>query len=323
MRTHTVSVVIPVKDESPSIAPLIDEIVAALDGSESKEAAIRSWDVILVDDGSTDDSWAQIEALAEREPRVTGIKLRANFGKSAALAAGLAASGASIVVTMDGDGQDDPGEIPALVQQLKGGADLVSGYKVDRRDPLSKRLPSKLFNAVTSRVTGLRLQDHNSGLKAAWRDVFVAVPLYGELHRYTPALAHAEGFRVTQHAVNHRPRRFGASKFGLERYARGAIDLLTVIALTRYGRRPGHLFGGVGLAVGIVAGLLLAYLFVVSVVSPEPVGGRPLLAASVLLAILSMQMLSLGILAELVVNSAHVRATDRRLVSRQTRSPNA
>jgi glycosyltransferase involved in cell wall biosynthesis len=315
MPTPKLSIVIPVHNEAPAILPLAQELRSAL---ESADAGVEQWEALFVDDGSTDHTWQQVELAAASDPRIKGIRLRSNFGKSTALAEGLAASSGTILVTMDGDGQDDPHEIPRLVSELQSGADLVSGYKADRRDPLSKRLPSKLFNAVTSRVTGLQLDDHNCGLKVGWRDVFLAVPLYGELHRYTAALVHAEGYQVRQRAVNHRPRRFGRSKFGLERYGRGAVDLLTVVTLTRYGRRPGHLFGGVGLTMGIVAALVLGYLFVLSVFSSGPVGGRPLLTLGVLLAILSMQMISLGILAEIVVNSTQARGSVRCHVLRRT-----
>jgi dolichol-phosphate mannosyltransferase len=214
-----------------------------------------------------------------------------------------------VIVTMDGDLQDDPAEIQALLQRLVNGADLVSGYKAQRLDPLSKRLPSKLYNAVTSAVTGLKLNDHNCGLKAGWRSIFLGMPLYGELHRYTASLAHADGYRVEEMEVHHRARIHGRSKFGLERYARGAIDLLTVLTLTRYGRRPAHLFGGMGLMSGVVSMVALVYLFFAWLFGDAPIGDRPLLIVAVMAGIMAVQLLCFGLLAEMLV---HRRLADDR-----------
>jgi glycosyltransferase involved in cell wall biosynthesis len=298
----TASVVIPIMNEASSIPQLIDEVTTALSQVELDEATLKGWEVVLVDDGSTDGSWREMLAAARQHADVHALRLRRNVGKSAALAAGIAAAQNDVIITMDGDLQDDPAEIQALLQRLVNGADLVSGHKEERKDPLSKRLPSKLYNSVTSAVTGLKLNDHNCGLKAGWRHIFLTMPLYGELHRYIPGLAHADGYRVEELAVHHRPRLHGRSKFGLERYARGAIDLLTVLTLTRYGRRPAHLFGGAGLIAGAISLLGLTYLSFVWLLSDDPIGNRPLLILAVMMGIMAVQLLCFGVLAEMLVH---------------------
>jgi glycosyltransferase involved in cell wall biosynthesis len=297
-----VSVLVPVRDEADSLEALCAGIVAALDHDVAARSAARSWEVIFIDDGSDDGSWEVMEKLAERDKRVRGLRLRRNFGKSAALAAGLKESQGSIVVTIDGDLQDDPAEIPGMLARLDDSVDMVAGYKAERQDPLSRRLASKVFNRVTGSVTGLKLRDHNCGLKAAKREVFENVPLYGEMHRYLAAIGHARGFRVVEQAVHHRPRKHGRSKFGVERYARAGIDLLTVVMLTRYSRRPAHLFGGMGLLAGIVGFGILVYLTGVWTFTDQPIGTRPLLLLGVLLVLLAVQLASLGLVAELLVN---------------------
>jgi glycosyltransferase involved in cell wall biosynthesis len=321
VRALTASVVIPIKDEASSIAQLVDEVTTALSRIHLDEAELKGWEVVLVDDGSTDGSWQEMSAAARQHADVHAVRLRRNVGKSAALAAGISTAKNDVIVTMDGDLQDDPAEIQALLQRLVNGADLVSGYKEQRKDPLSKRIPSKLYNSVTSAVTGLKLNDHNCGLKAGWRHIFLAMPLYGELHRYVPSLAHADGYRVEEMAVHHRPRLHGRSKFGLERYARGAIDLLTVLTLTRYGRRHAHLFGGAGLIAGAVSLLALAYLAFVWLLSDDPIGDRPLLVIAVMMGIMAVQLLCFGVLAEMLV---HRRlADDRPLAAVAERSDSA
>lgn len=291
-----VSLLTPAKDEQASLPQLVEEIRAAMDGQH------RSWELLVVDDGSADGSWQVIAEQAARDPRVRGIRLRRNFGKAAALAAGVEQARGRLLVTLDADLQDDPAEIPALLDELDNGADLVSGHKAQRQDPLGKRLPSKLFNWATGLITGLRLSDHNCGLKAAKTEIYRRIPLYGELHRYIPALAHQLGYVVQERAVHHRARVHGKSHYGLERYARGALDLLTVVTLTRYGRRPAHLFGGLGLLAGTIGTLILLYLTGVWVFTDQSIGTRPLLTLGILLEILSVQMISLGLLAELVLH---------------------
>ena len=297
-----VSVLVPVKDEVASLEQLTAEIRAALDGRAPDAVTGRRWEVVLIDDGSTDGSWEEVARLAADDPRIRGLRLRRNLGKSAALAAGLEASTGRVIATLDGDLQDDPAELPGMIARLGEDADLVSGHKQDRKDPLGKRLASRVFNGVTSLVTGLKLHDHNCGLKVARREVFTSVGLYGEMHRFLASISHAEGFRVVEHPVNHRPRQHGRSKFGLERYARGGLDLLTVLTLTRYSRRPAHLFGGVGIAVGVIGMGVLLYLTGVWFLTDQAIGDRPLLLMGVLFVILAVQLTSLGLIAEMIIS---------------------
>ena len=239
-----ISVVVPLHNEERSIGLLHEELQAALDplGEE--------WEAVYVDDGSTDGSFSALTRLHAREDNVRVVRLRRNFGKAAALAAGFAQAAGERVVTIDADLQDDPTEIPQLLAKLDEGFDVVSGWKTRRRDPLSRRLPSKLFNWVAGWMSGLRLHDMNCGLKAYRAEVVHNLVLYGELHRFIPVLAHEQGYRVAEMPVNHRPREHGRSRYGLERYLRGFLDLLTVSFMGRYRHRPLHLFGGLGLLLG-------------------------------------------------------------------------
>jgi dolichol-phosphate mannosyltransferase len=235
------------------------------------------------------------------------VRLRRNFGKSTALAAGFAQAEGETIVTIDGDLQDDPAEIPRLLAKLDEGFDLVSGWKTRRRDPLRRRLLSRIFNGVTGRVSGLRLHDMNCGLKAYRAEVVRGLALYGELHRFIPVLAHYRGFRVAELPVNHRPRSHGRSRYGLERYLRGFLDLLTVTFMGRYRHRPLHLFGGLGLVLGFVGIVVLAYLTVLKATG-EAIGHRPLLTLGVLLVVVGLQFFSLGLLSEMVTSHHEERA---------------
>jgi glycosyltransferase involved in cell wall biosynthesis len=317
-RVADISLLVPVKNEVASLKQLVAEVVAAMDSRPVGDPAGDRWELIVVDDGSTDGSWDEIIRLSTQDSRVRGLRLRRNFGKSAALAAGFAKSSGRVIVTLDGDLQDDPAEIPGMITRLREPADLVAGYKAQRRDPLGKRLPSKVFNFVTGAVTGLRLKDHNCGLKVARREVFESTPLYGEMHRYFAAISHAQGFRVVEQAVHHRPRQHGSSKFGLERYARGGLDLLTVMSLTRYTHRPAHLFGGVGLTIGFIGVAILAYLSALWLFFDQAIGGRPLLLMGVLLVLLAMQLISLGLVAEMMISREVVREDPLRHVAEQS-----
>jgi glycosyltransferase involved in cell wall biosynthesis len=299
-----ISVVIPVRDEEESVGPLLGEIAAAL------EQLDRPWEVVFVDDGSTDATFAALTRLHAAHGNVRIVRLRRNFGKAAALQAGFAQAAGDVVVTMDGDGQDDPAEIPRLLAKLEEGFDLVSGWKVHRRDPLTRRIPSRLFNGVAGRLSGLRLHDMNCGLKAYRAEVVRRLRIYGELHRYIPVLAHYEGFRVSELAVNHRPREHGRSRYGMERYLRGFLDLLTVTFMGRYRQRPLHLFGGMGLVLTLAGIAVLLYLTALKIAG-EAIGHRPLLTLGVLLVVVGMQFLSLGLLSELITSHHEQRGAER------------
>jgi glycosyltransferase involved in cell wall biosynthesis len=302
-----ISVVVPVHDEERSVRLLYDELQAAL------EPLGHDWEVLYVDDGSTDGTFAALTRLQAHEPGVRIVRLRRNFGKASALAAGFAQAAGGVVVTIDGDLQDDPGEIPRLLVKLEEGFDLVSGWKTRRRDPWRRRVLSRAFNGVTSRLSGLRLHDFNCGLKAYRAEVLRGLRLYGELHRFLPVLAHYRGFQVVELPVNHRPRRHGRSRYGVERYLRGFFDLLTVTFMGRYRYRPLHLFGSVGLVLGLVGFALLTYLTVLKVAG-EAIGGRPLLTLGVLLVVVGIQLFSLGLVGELVTSLHEERAGDRERV---------
>ncbi len=290
-----ISVVVPVCDEEQSVARLYDEIADAL-GTLG-----RPWEAVFVDDGSTDGTFAALTHLHDRHDNVRVVRLRRNFGKAAALQAGFEEAQGDVVVTIDGDLQDDPAEIPKLLAKLEEGFDLVSGWKTKRRDPLTRRLPSRLFNWASGAVSGLRLHDLNCGLKAYRAEVVEGLRIYGELHRFIPVLAHYRGFRVAERPVNHRPREHGRSRYGLERYLRGFLDLLTVTFMGRYRHRPLHLFGGVGLLLGAIGTLLLAYLTALKL-SGEAIGHRPLLTLGVLRVVVGVQLVSLGLVSELVAS---------------------
>jgi dolichol-phosphate mannosyltransferase len=299
-----ISVVVPVHNEERSIGLLYEELQAALDplGEE--------WEAVYVDDGSTDESFSALTRLHAREDNVRVVRLRRNFGKAAALAAGFAQAAGERVVTIDGDLQDDPSEIPQLLAKLEEGFDVVSGWKTRRRDPLSRRLPSKLFNWVAGWMSGLRLHDMNCGLKAYRAEVVHNLVLYGELHRFIPVLAHEQGYRVAELPVNHRPREHGRSRYGMERYLRGFLDLLTVSFMGRYRHRPLHLFGGLGLLLGGSGVVLLVYLTIVKLTG-HAIGQRPLLTLGVLLVVVGMQFFTLGLISEMITSHHEERAVAR------------
>jgi glycosyltransferase involved in cell wall biosynthesis len=296
-----ISVVVPVHDEEQSVKPLHEELRAALAPID------RQWEAVFVDDGSTDGSFAALTRLHADTDNVKVVRLRRNFGKAAALAAGFRHAAGDVVVTIDADLQDDPAEIPRLLAKLDEGFDLVSGWKTQRRDPLSRRIPSRIFNAVVGRVSGLRLHDLNCGLKAYRADVVRNLRIYGELHRFLPVLAHDRGYRVAELPVNHRPRRHGQSRYGVERYLRGFLDFLTVWFMGRYRHRPLHLFGGLGLLLGSIGTLLLVYLTIIKL-SGEAIGHRPLLTLGVLLMVVGLQFFSLGLLSELITSHHEERS---------------
>jgi dolichol-phosphate mannosyltransferase len=299
-----ISVVVPVFNEERSVALLYEELQAALDPLD------EPWEALYVDDGSTDDTFGALTRLHARSENVRVIRLRRNFGKAAALAAGFAQASGETIVTIDGDLQDDPAEIPRLLAKLAEGFDLVSGWKTRRRDPVTRRVPSRIFNWTASRIAGVRLHDMNCGLKAYRAEVVHGLTLYGELHRFIPVLAHERGYRVGELPVNHRPREHGRSRYGLERYLRGFLDLLTVTFIGRYRQRPLHLFGGLGLGLALIGFVVLVYLTIVKLAG-HAIGERPLLTLGVLLVVVGLQFFSLGLLGELVTSHHEERALAR------------
>ena len=295
------SIVVPVFNEEAALTELCQQINHTCDvGNIASE-------VILVDDGSTDGSWKVIRNLAEQQAHVSGIRLRRNFGKAAALTAGMRAAKSTHILMMDADLQDDPAEIPRFLEKLAEGFDVVNGWKQNRRDPWHKVYPSRVFNWLVGRLTGLRLHDHNCGMKLFRSEVAGEIRIYGELHRFIPVLAHARGFQVTEIPVNHRKRPYGVSKYGLRRFLRGFLDLLTVKFLTGFGQRPQHMLGAVGLGFLTIGLIGLSYLSIYWLVvkmftdADPAIGQRPLLAYSVAATLLGGQAISLGLMAELIV----------------------
>ncbi len=290
------SIVVPARNEEDSLELLHREIDSVLGASTLKA------EIIVVDDGSTDATWSRIMALAEADPRVRGIRFRRNFGKSAALSAAFASVRGDPVITLDADLQDDPASIPLLIHKLEEGFDLVSAWRRQRFDPWHKRVPSLLFNWLVGTFSGLRLHDHNCGLKGYRSEVVKEIRLFGELHRFITLLAHRSGFRVTEIETRHRPRLYGRSKYGAARLLTGLLDLSTLGFLGSFRRRPIHLLGGLGL-LAFVAGVLgLAYLAGVWLSGEGPIGARPLLIYSVAGLVVGGQMMTLGILAELITS---------------------
>jgi glycosyltransferase involved in cell wall biosynthesis len=318
------SVVIPVLDERESLLPLFAEIEAACDRLDCR------WEVVWVDDGSTDGSADVLEQLALTHDNVRLVRLRRNFGKSAALRAGFVQSRGEIVATMDADGQDDPAELPVLVARLKEGYDVVSGWKRKRQDPLLKRWSSRLFNATSARLSGVPLHDVNCGLKVYRGDAVRELDFYGEQHRLIPILGFQRGWRVAELPVHHRARTHGRSKFGTERYVRGLLDLCGVALIGRYQYRPLHLFGGAGLACGLVGIVLCLYLTVERITGHE-IGNRPLLDLGILMIIAGIQFFTIGLLAEMITatrqdvraaaNTQLVERVIEQVIERGERSP--
>ena len=295
-KVKELSVVVPVFNEEQSLEELASEITGAL-----TEAGL-SFEVVMVDDGSSDDSWNVIRRLNTSDPRFTGVRFRRNYGKSAALAVGFERARGEYIATMDADLQDDPAELPALAEVLDSGYDLVSGWKRQRQDPISKKIPSRFFNFVTRRISGIPLHDFNCGLKAYRGEVAKSVRVYGELHRYIPLLAKWEGYsNIAEKEVRHRPRKYGITKFGLERFVRGFLDLLTVLFITRFARRPMHFFGTLG-TLAFVGGFLISlYLTYEKLILGLPLGDRPLLLLGALMILLGAQLFLTGLLGEMVI----------------------
>ncbi|MCX7879891.1 MAG: glycosyltransferase family 2 protein [Ignavibacteria bacterium] len=293
-----ISVVVPLYNEEQSIKELANSIESVLN-----RIAKNRYEVIFVDDGSTDASLEKIKELHNKNQRFHCISFRRNYGKSSALQVGFAAAKGKYVITMDADLQDDPEEIPNLIKKLNEGYDLVSGWKKKRNDPITKILPSKLFNLVTSIVSGIRLHDFNCGLKAYRNVVVRRLKVYGEMHRYIPVLAYWDGFRVTEVPVRHHPRKYGKTKFGAGRFVKGFLDLLTVMITTRFMQRPLHFFGFIGVLISFFGFAVNLYLFIEWLLGKTYLTNRPLLLFGITLIIFGAQLISIGLLGEMNIKS--------------------
>ncbi len=307
----------PAYNEAENLAEVVPEAL------ETLSAAGFDTTAVVVDDGSTDDSPDVLRKLCAADSRITALRLRRNAGKSTALQVGLQHIDGDVVVLMDADGQDDPGAVPRLIEALRDGHDLVTGRRSVRHDRFVKRHTSKLYNWATSRLTSVPGRDFNSGLKAMRRDLADSLDLYGELHRYIPVLAHWTGFRTTEIDVTHRPRRHGHSKFGGNRFWRGFFDLLTVNFLVRYNARPLHLLGSFAVLLGGAGVAMLGWMAVLKL-SGEGIGNRPAFIAGVFFVIVAVQMLTIGLIAELIVHGRHARTAPAVLeISQDHRRPEA
>lgn len=301
MSRPSISAVVPALNEAESLPQLHKELVLALE----QQGCV--WEILYVDDGSRDGTDRVIEELAASDPRVGGIILRRNFGKSAALATGFRHATGEWILTLDADLQDDPSELPKLVAAIESGYDLVSGWKQNRQDPISKTLPSRLFNAVTSSVAGIRLHDFNCGFKLYTRDVVESIELYGELHRFMPALANWRGFRVGEVGVHHRARQYGKSKFGPARFINGFLDLLAAAFISTSALKPLHVFGRIGILF-LVLGCLPGFFFIAQWFNHEPLRVRPLMLLGVGLVLVGIQFVLMGLIGEMI---AHMGARAR------------
>lgn len=309
---QSLSIVIPCHNEEGNLVELHRLLLASL------EPLGKPFEVIMIDDGSTDGTWTTIAQLHEKDSRVLGIRHRRNFGKAEALANGFAVARGDVVVTMDGDIQDDPAELPRFLDMLEQGYDLVSGWKQRRQDPFGKTFPSKVFNGTVRLVSGVPLHDFNCGFKAYRRDVTRSLRLYGELHRFTPVLAAAEGFSVGELPVKHHARKWGRSKYGWSRLVKGFLDLLTVVFLTQYRQRPMHLLGLPGLlalALGVSIGVVLSLQKIIAGIT---LGQRPLLLLAVLLVVIGTQFFGLGLIGEFLAHGSNAPRDELRPLVRQT-----
>lgn len=291
-----ISLVIPLFNEEESLDELTRRVTEQLNKISNQT------EIIFIDDGSTDRSFETLLELKNKYTNLKIVRFRKNFGKSAALSEGFKRASGEIVITMDADLQDDPAEIPHLIKKINENFDLVSGWKKKRHDPITKTLPSKLYNYITCVLTGIDIHDFNCGLKAYRNEVIKAIPVYGELHRYLPVLAHWQGFRVGEIVVQHHARKFGKSKFGVRRFFSGFFDLLTVLFITRYRQKPLHLFGFLGLLASVTGFFILSYLTVLWF-QGHGIGQRPLLFLGVLLLIVGVQSFSLGLIGEMLTST--------------------
>jgi len=307
--THTlVSIVIPLLNEDESLEELYSRIVANIPSN-------YTYEILFIDDGSTDQSWARISQLSEKDDKVHGVRFRRNYGKSAALQKGFELAQGDYIITMDADLQDDPAEIPILLSRLEDGLDLVSGWKKVRYDPITKTLPSRFFNAVTRWVSGIQLHDFNCGLKGYRREVVKDVYVYGEMHRYVPLLAFWQGYRnIGEQVVTHHPRKHGKTKFGLSRFINGFLDLVSIVFIHKYLQRPMHFFGGLGTLLILIGSTITTYLIIARLFFNEYLSGRPLFFLAIFLVVLGVQLFSTGLLAEMITRN---KIKDRGLNTRE------
>ena len=300
MHAPHLSIVVPIRNESASIPDLYQELTSTLDRWG------RPYEIVAVDDGSTDDSFAQLAALQERDPRLRVIRFRKNFGQTAAFAAGFAHARGHLIATTDGDLQNDPADLPALVSLVEQGADIACGWRKNRKDPLvTRRVPSMIANWIISRVTGVHLHDYGCSLKVFRADVVKPLRLYGEMHRFLPAIASEQGVTIAEQVVNHRARRFGSSNYGLGRTVRVILDLLTVKFLLSYSTRPLQMFGLLGIIMGGIGGAVTGWLAYQRLFGYQSIANRPLLLFGILLVFTGVQLITLGLLAEMQARTYH------------------
>ncbi len=296
------SIIVPVLDEEENLIPLVEEIKSTLENT--------AYEIIFIDDGSSDNSLEVMMGLKESEGNVRVIKHRRNFGKAVALKTGFAAASGKISITMDGDLQDNPAEIPRFIEEIENGNDIVCGWRAKRRDNILKRWPSKLYNRLVRMMCGIKIHDMNCGFKAYDTDLAKSLNLYGDMHRYTPVLGKMNGATITEIAINHRPRLHGKSKYGTKRLARGFFDLITISFLMAFLERPMHLFGKVGGFLSTVGLAVCSYLVVIKYAYDEGIGDRPLLSLGVLLIIIGVQFFLLGLLGETITYRASENNTN-------------
>ena len=293
------SIVVPIYNEEESLPFLVNQLLEVLQHME------ETFELVLVNDGSSDNSAEVIRKLSVEIPELVGVLLRKNYGQTAAMAAGFDMASGEIVVTLDGDLQNDPKDIPLLVNKIRDGFDLVSGWRYRRQDAaISRKLPSKIANRLIGKVTGVRLNDYGCSLKAYRREVLRDMRLYGELHRFLPVLANIEGARITEVKVNHRARQFGSSKYGIDRTFRVLMDLLTVWFMNRFLTRPMYVFGFGGILAIIGSFITSFYLLIIKILG-EDIGNRPLLIFALLLAVTGVQLFGFGLLGELQIRTYH------------------
>jgi glycosyltransferase involved in cell wall biosynthesis len=300
MLTPDISVIVPMRNESRNVEQLYAELTTTL------EAFGRSYEIVAIDDGSTDDTFELLAAHQARDPRVRIIRFRRNFGQTAAFAAGFAHARGRFIVTTDGDLQNDPHDIPGMIEQAERGPDIVAGWRKDRKDPfINRRLPSMIANWIISHSTGVKLHDYGCSLKVFRSEVVKPMKLYGEMHRFLPAIASEQGVSIEERVVNHRARIHGKSNYGISRTIRVVLDLMTVKFLLSYSTRPFHMFGLLGFTFGSLGTLIWAWLVYLKFVQHEGIGNRPLLLFGMLLIFIGVQLVTMGLFAEMQARTYH------------------